>query len=325
MSHTAHNLYEIENVYPPKHPDTGEAASPLWYKGIYSIVLYLGLGYMLLRRWDLLLLIFGIVLLHELGHFFAMRYYHYTDIGILFLPFIGAWVQGNKNEISQRQSIIILLAGPVPGILLGLLLHWLDGSKNIYVGAIPLGFIAQLLIWANLLNLLPLYPLDGGQLLHRIFLDEEERFIHISMLLSIIATIWISTSTHFYPLLIIPALLIYRFINDRSNVKLEKAIEASGIDINTTYEALSNEAYWKLRAILIQHIPYLHHVKTGPPYVYDTNESRIVQLVKAVLQKNLLLDVSAKGKIVLAIVWLVLLSLPWLFDIDFLLLKYLTP
>lgn len=104
MSHTAHNLYEIENVYPPKHPDTGEAASPLWYKGIYSIVLYLGLGYMLLRRWDLLLLIFGIVLLHELGHFFAMRYYHYTDIGILFLPFIGAWVQGNKNEIVNDKA-----------------------------------------------------------------------------------------------------------------------------------------------------------------------------------------------------------------------------
>lgn len=324
MNNEKHINNEGDESYAPKYALPSSGSSPVLVKGLYSIVLYLGLGYLLLRRWDLLLIIFSVVLLHELGHFIAMKYFQYSDVGIFFLPFLGAWVQGNKNEISQRQSIVVLLAGPIPGLLLGILIHLLSINNNIYVGSLPLEFVAQLLIWANLLNLLPLYPLDGGQLLNRIFFNEDDRLITLSLIASACITAYISISTKFYALLVIPALIVYRLMHTSNNTQLEKAIEQSGINVNTTYHHLSDKNYWEIRKILIKHIPSLHLVKAGPPYIYDANETKIARLVEAVLQKNLLLDVTPKEKIILALLWISLLAMPWICNIDFLFLEYLT-
>src|SRR5690606_35831959 len=115
---------------PPKFPLPETASPGSWVSGLRSIVLYIGFGYLLLRRWDLLLVIFGVLLLHEAGHFIAMKYYRYADVKMLFLPFIGALVKGAKQEISQRQSIVILLAGPLPGLLLGIVVYFLDKNHN---------------------------------------------------------------------------------------------------------------------------------------------------------------------------------------------------
>jgi Zn-dependent protease len=63
---------------------------------------------------------------------------------------------------------VILLAGPLPGIILGLLSHFIAEQTDIYF----FEKLAWILVFLNLLNLLPVYPLDGGQLLHRLFLDD---------------------------------------------------------------------------------------------------------------------------------------------------------
>ncbi|MCH5714914.1 site-2 protease family protein [Niabella hibiscisoli] len=244
------------NPIPPKFPLPEPASNGSWVSALRSLVLYIGLGYLLLRRWDLLLVIFGILLLHEAGHFIAMKYYRYADVQVLFLPFIGALVKGSKNEISQHQSIFILLAGPLPGLLLGIAAYFFDTAHNgIAIGDIPLQLIAQSLIWANLLNLLPVYPLDGGQLLNRVYLEEEgilsDIYFYLSMTL-ITATVCF---LKFYILLAVPALLIYKYIRSRSITKLDKELEHAGIDVYTSYEVLSDEDYWKIRAVVIRQTP----------------------------------------------------------------------
>lgn len=317
------NIPVVSDTYPPRFPQVKPNDQPVFIKGLYSIVLYLGIGYLLLRRWDLLLVIFGVVVLHEAGHFFAMRYFRYADVSILFLPFIGAFVKGSKKEISQQQSAIIFLAGPVPGILLGIIIHFIClGNPSLYLGDVPLQLIAQLLIWANLLNLLPVFPLDGGQLLNRVFLNEEGTASNIFFLLSIAIITVTAFITGFYILLVLPVFLIYRFFYSRSNTKLENEIEQSGIDINTTYEELGNKDYWKIRAIVIRHTPAFQNVEEGPPYYYSDKEDRIAIEVENTLQRNLLLDISATKKIMVMIIWAFCLSLPWLLHIEFLLIRY---
>lgn len=319
-----HTEPENNTGYPPKFPLEPTGSRTVLIKGLYSIVLYLGVGYLLLRRWDLLLVIFGVVLLHEGGHFLAMKYYRYADVSMLFLPFIGAFVKGSKREISQRQSAVILLAGPLPGILLGVITHFISKDHpSLYIDGVPLQLIAQLLIWANLLNLLPIYPLDGGQLLNRVFLNEEGLLSNIFLFVSAAVAAFIAVSSRFYILLVFPAMLIYRFFAGRSSGRLEKAIEQSGINIDKTYDELSDKDYWDIRSVVTRCTPAFQHIAAGPPYHYHEKEDKIAAEVENTLQRNILLDISIGGKVLVVIVWAFALALPWFFDIEFLLLKYL--
>src|SRR5688500_19830208 len=121
---------------------------------ITSLAVYLALGYVLFRQWEILLLITAIVMIHEFGHFFAMKYFRYSDLGIFFIPLLGAYVSGTKREVSQKQSAIILLAGPLPGIILGIILYLADqNSSGMYLFDISVSRIALLLIILNLINL----------------------------------------------------------------------------------------------------------------------------------------------------------------------------
>ena len=157
-------------AYPSKYQKEEQPAN-IWIRSLTSLALYLILGYYIFPSYIMLLLITAIVIFHELGHFFAMKVYRYSDLGIFFIPLLGAYVSGSKREVSQKQSAIIILAGPLPGIILGIIFHLVDQNNvnGYYPFDISLSRIALLLILLNLINLLPIYPLDGGQLLNRVF------------------------------------------------------------------------------------------------------------------------------------------------------------
>src|SRR5215510_10637063 len=89
-------------VYAPKYEKT-DAPGNVWTKSIMSLGLYLLIGYYIFHSFDMLLLITGIVVFHELGHFFAMKYFRYKDLGIFFIPLLGAYVSGTKREVSQKE------------------------------------------------------------------------------------------------------------------------------------------------------------------------------------------------------------------------------
>src|SRR5687768_3395563 len=178
-------------AYPPKFHKYQDPAN-IWMRSLLSLALYLVLGYYLFHSFTVLLLITAIVIFHELGHFAAMKFYRYKDLGIFFIPLLGAYVSGTKREVSQKESAVILLAGPLPGIILGILFFWLDQNNPGYeLAGIELERIASLLIILNLINLFPIYPLDGGQLLHRLFLDEESWIGKGFVFLSAVFLCWV--------------------------------------------------------------------------------------------------------------------------------------
>src|SRR5260221_1874593 len=116
-----------EILYPAK-PGLEESRSKInvWIRSLSSLALYFIIGYFFFNKdWLLVLVLTGVVVFHELGHFLAMKLYDYTDLGIFFIPLLGAYASGSKREVSQTQSAIIILAGPVPGIIAGLLIYLL--------------------------------------------------------------------------------------------------------------------------------------------------------------------------------------------------------
>jgi len=307
---------EASTVYPPKFQKP-EQTTNIWLRSFASLALYLILGYYIFPSYKMLLLITAIVMFHELGHFFAMKYFRYSDLGIFFIPLLGAYVSGTKREVSQKQSAIILLAGPLPGIIIGIILYLLDNnSTGLYLWDISLTRIAFLMIILNLINLFPVYPLDGGQLLNRLFLDEESIIGKIFILLSSALLCWFAFKNHMYVLLIFPGLLLVRLFSDSKLDAVEKKIEMEGIDIDRSYNDLSDEDYWKIRNILIEDHPPFRDIPSAPPYEYSVREDKIMAVIQSLLHRHLIQDVSIAGKIFILLIWVAAIASPWLIKMD---------
>ena len=82
-----------------------------------SLVLFISIGLLVNPVVDLIILI-GVLLLHELGHFVAMTIFGYGDVRMFFIPLFGGAVSGKADNVSSPQKAAVYLAGPVPGILL---------------------------------------------------------------------------------------------------------------------------------------------------------------------------------------------------------------
>jgi Zn-dependent protease/WD40 repeat protein len=101
------------------------------------------------------------LLIHELGHVLGMRLFKYGDPKILFLPFLGAVTISSPENAKPHQRVIVLFLGPVPGLILGTICWIAYGCT----GSEAVRDAATTLLALNFFNLLPVMPLDGGQIL----------------------------------------------------------------------------------------------------------------------------------------------------------------
>lgn len=107
--------------------------------------------------------VFVSVLVHELGHAIVARSLK-VPVGTISLHALGGQVE--TGRATPGRSLLVSLAGPAAGLALGLLTLAVVPA----VGRNPVGVvIVEDLLWVNLgwslFNLLPLFPLDGGNAL----------------------------------------------------------------------------------------------------------------------------------------------------------------
>ncbi len=285
----------------------------VWLKSLGSLALFLVVGYFFFRHnWTWVMILTAVVVFHEMGHFFAMKVYKYQELGIFFIPLMGAYVSGKKQDVSQKQSAVILLAGPLPGIILGLLSHFIAEQTDIYF----FEKLAWILVFLNLLNLLPVYPLDGGQLLHRLFLDDYNILGKVFVVISAGLMTWVAISSAFYPLLFFPFMILSRMIGDLQHERIEKKIEAEGINLMKTYEELTPEEYWRIRNAVIRYYPQFKDVNPAPPYDISSKEDQIITTIQGLLQRSLTQDLSIGGKILILAIWVASFAAPFFLDIS---------
>lgn len=307
-------------TYPPKYPKEDRSAN-MWVRSLISLALFLMLGYYFFHSFNVLLLITAVVIIHELGHFIAMKLFRYKDLGIFFIPLLGAYVSGTKREVSQKESAIILLAGPLPGIVLGIVFYMLwQQNSDLSVTGISFYTVSMMFLFINLINLLPIYPLDGGQLLNRVFFDEESWLGRGYVLASAALLAWFAIfrigMPYGIPLLIFPGMMLLRLFGDSKLNLVEKKIEAAGINLDTSYEELPDKDYWEMRNILVAEHPSFRDVTPAPPFEYSPREEKVMTTIQSLLHRHFIQDVSLAGKFVILLLCAAAFAAPWLLDMD---------
>ncbi|TXH23478.1 MAG: hypothetical protein E6Q95_00005, partial [Chitinophagaceae bacterium] len=199
MNNYLNMIQDANNTHPPKPLLEGDSSINHIAKSLISILLYLIVGYALFQNLFVIILLTSLILIHELGHFIAMKKFQYKDAKLLFIPIFGAFISGKKREVSQVQSAIVYLAGPIPGIFIGILLVLLHQSHpDTKFFGISIQLIGELFIWMNAINLLPINPLDGGQLLNRVYFNEDDRLRKIFVIVLISILCFMAIYFHFY-------------------------------------------------------------------------------------------------------------------------------
>lgn len=107
-------------------------------------------------------MIIGTLFLHEFGHWLPMKLFGYKNVTMFFIPGFGAAVSGKKQHAPAWQELVVLLGGPLPGLVGGIAVmvigYFFQGIPDFWLNA------AGLAVIINAFNLLPFLPLDGGKI-----------------------------------------------------------------------------------------------------------------------------------------------------------------
>jgi len=126
-------------------------------KFLFSILAFLGV-YWSLFGWWFAVGLSASVLLHEMGHYIAVKRFGFKAELPMFLPGLGAYVKWNGANVDPGVRAQISLAGPLFGFVSGLLAYSLYSTTHQMVWLA----VAQFAGWLNLINLIPVGIFDGG-------------------------------------------------------------------------------------------------------------------------------------------------------------------
>jgi Zn-dependent protease len=143
---------------------------------LFKLKFLLSLGAFVAFYWALYGARFGVgfailILIHEMGHFVDIKRRGLPADMPVFLPGLGAYVRWGALGVSAQTRSFVSLAGPLAGCIGAAVcaLLWMKTGDTLWLG------LASLSAILNLLNLIPIWVLDGGQAIGA--LNKSERIV----------------------------------------------------------------------------------------------------------------------------------------------------
>ena len=187
-----------------------------------------------------ILIFVGVLFVHELGHFLTMRMFGYKDTRIVLLPF-GAITFGRKEYRKAFEEYIIYMAGPLPGMLIGIWMLWNMTYYDFDVTSLNIMIISMLII-INYVNLLPIYPLDGGRVVQLLFLLRYPRLQFYFYVLSLCLLLFVTIYYQDWLLLIFVGLLAIGFRQNHAISRVIKSITIANPTKEDVAKAVLNDS-----------------------------------------------------------------------------------
>ena len=131
---------------------------------------------------------FPSIFIHELGHALMVRKYG-LPVAITLVAF-GGVASFPAGQLDRRQSFLVTAAGPGIQFVLGFLVIAVIRYLPIPEQSLLLILLYDLLwisiVWA-VFNCLPIFPMDGGQMLAAILGGKRKRLVHMTGIVCAIA------------------------------------------------------------------------------------------------------------------------------------------
>ena len=137
----------------------GVIALVLFKYKVFIITFGLSFGVYAMRYgWPWAAALIALLFIHEMGHFIFMKLFGLDPKAPVFIPFVGAFVAMDKLPDRESVSAWTALAGPLIGGLTSVAcFYWgVQNQVDFLTNAAYFGILL------NLLQLLPVRPLDGG-------------------------------------------------------------------------------------------------------------------------------------------------------------------
>lgn len=147
-------------------------------KFLFSFFSFIGL-YVLMFGWRFGAGFAASILIHEMGHFVDIKRRGLPAEMPVFLPGFGAYVRWNALGVTRRQIAEISLAGPLAGWMAAIGSYWLFLQTRDPVWAA----VARTGAWLNVLNLIPVWTLDGGQAMRALGMVERIGVLAVALAL----------------------------------------------------------------------------------------------------------------------------------------------
>ena len=166
-------------------------------KFLLTLFAFMGLYWSLYGAW------FGIgfvtlIFVHEMGHYLEIRRRGLPAEMPVFLPGLGAYVKWNALGVTRITRSIVSLAGPFAGFLgaIACLYLWHRTGNGVWAA------LARSSAGLNILNLIPVWILDGGQA--TLSLSKIERWL----LLGLSLLLWLGLGENLF--FLVAAGVVYR-------------------------------------------------------------------------------------------------------------------
>ncbi|ULO10462.1 site-2 protease family protein [Paenibacillus sp. 19GGS1-52] len=117
-------------------------------------------AYALIYPWGFAVGIVLLLLVHELGHVIAAKQKGLPVSAPLFIPFVGALIAMKRQPLDAESEAYIAFGGPILGSIGAVAVF----AAAYYTNSPLLYSLAYIGLLLNLLNLLPIHPLDGGRI-----------------------------------------------------------------------------------------------------------------------------------------------------------------
>ncbi|MCE9584973.1 MAG: site-2 protease family protein [Planctomycetes bacterium] len=163
------------------------ASKAKWLTSLLTLAASVG-AYHLLGTWTFAMGVFGVVLIHELGHGWVMRAHGLRAGFPIFIPFVGAIIAMRDQPRDARVEAEIGYGGPLTGAIASTIAFvvFYATQSDVWLRVALVGYLL------NLFQMIPVLPLDGGRIVAAI--SPRLWIVGIAFLAAVVGLTWASPS-----------------------------------------------------------------------------------------------------------------------------------